>query len=174
MYKKIIIAICIWVLTIVKAEAVSADTLVVSSSAQFKKDFFEEKADTRVVTLKKFLEKYNSPLADYAYEFVYYADMYDIDWRLVPAISGVESTFGKRIPQGSYNAYGWANGKYQFKSWDDSIEIVTRTLREKYYDRGADSIAKIARRYAPPSTTWGWKVKYFMNEIDPIPVEFDL
>ena len=102
------------------------------------------------------------------------ADKYGIDWRLVPAITGVESTFGKRIPANSFNAYGWANGDYRFSSWEESIEIVTKALREKYIDKGAASIAKIARRYAPPSTTWGAKVKFFMKKIEPLPVTLSL
>jgi len=132
------------------------------------------KGDYRTKKLQLFLEKYNSPLSEYAAEFVIYADRYRIDWRLVTAISGVESTFGKHIPQGSYNAYGWNNGDYKFKSWPDSIEHVTKTLREKYLDKNADTITKIARRYAPPSSTWGKNVVFFMQKIDPNPIEFDI
>lgn len=123
--------------------------------------------DVRVIKLEKFLAKYNSPLTPYADVFLRSADRHNIDWRLVPAITGVESTFGKRIPYNSYNAYGWANGDYRFESWESSIEHVTKTLREKYYNKGADTIDKIARRYAPPSTTWGKNVKFFMNKIEP-------
>ena len=130
--------------------------------------------DYRVYTLRKFLNKYNSPLTPYSLEFITQADYYGLDWRMVPAISGVESTFGKRIPAGSYNAYGWANGKYSFKSWPDSIQIVSQALIEKYMDKGATSIAKIAKRYAPPSSTWGTKVNYFVGKIDTLPLSFDI
>jgi hypothetical protein len=130
--------------------------------------------DIRVNRLETFFLSYNSPLAKYSDKFIEVADKYNIDWRLIPAITGVESTFGKRIPQSSYNAYGWANGKYRFSSWDESIEVVGKTLREKYYDREAQTIKLIARRYAPPSSTWAGKVKYFMQKIEPLPVNFDL
>ncbi len=110
----------------------------------------------------------------HAKDFVYSADRYGIDWRLVPAITGIESTFGKRIPTDSFNAYGWNNGDYKFTSWEESIYHVTKTLKEKYYQKGATDIAKIARRYAPPSETWEWKVRYFMNKIDEFPLEFDI
>ena len=152
---------------------VSADIDVVSTSAQLKSNA-PDSFDYRVFTLKNYLAKHNSPLEEYAEEFVDYADKYDLDWRLVPAIAGVESTFGKRIPLNSYNAYGWANGAYYFDSWENSIEIVSRTLREKYYDRGAENIYQIARRYAPPSSTWAGKVKFFLKKIDPIGVPFTL
>lgn len=130
--------------------------------------------DYRVTNLEKFLSSYNSPLTDYAKDFVYFADENGLDYRLVPAITGVESTFGKHIPQNSYNAYGWANGNYSFESWEDSISTVSSTLKDKYIDGGATTINKIARIYAPPSTTWAGKVKYFMAKIDPVPVSFDI
>lgn len=143
-------------------------------SAVIKQGVSQVGYDYRVSNLEQFLEEYNSPLAPYAQNFVTYADEYGLDYRLVPAISGVESTFGKRIPAGSYNAYGWANGDYSFKSWDDSIAKVSSTLKNKYIDMGADSVNKIAKIYAPPSTTWATNVKYFMAKIDSVPVSYDL
>ncbi|MFZ5932679.1 MAG: hypothetical protein ACOYT7_01200 [Patescibacteria group bacterium] len=154
------------------AKTVLADSRVAATSAQLKKTTRQN--DYRVRILRTYLSQHKSPLVDYAETFVFYADKYNLDWRLVPAITGVESTFGKRIPRNSYNAYGWANGAYNFKSWEDSIEIVTQTLREKYIEKGAPSIAKIARRYAPPSSTWAKKVKYLMRKIEPLPVTFTL
>lgn len=145
---------------------------VAESSASLKHE--DKKFNYRAHTLKNYLESHNSPLADHSEDFIEYADTYGLDWRMVPAISGVESTFGKRIPKNSYNAYGWANGEYKFSSWEDSIEHVSKTLRTKYINKGATSISKIARRYAPPSTTWGSKVKFFMNRIDPLPIEFSI
>ncbi len=134
----------------------------------------EAKFDYRVYTLRKFLAKNSSPLTPYSLDFIKLADYYGIDWRMVPAISGVESTFGKRIPAGSYNAYGWANGNYSFKSWPDSINTVSMTLRTKYIDKGAVSINRIAHIYAPPSITWGRNVKFFVAKITPLPLTFDI
>ena len=127
-------------------------------------------ADPRVAVLQDYLETHNSPLAPYASHFIERADYYGLpDWRLVPAITGVESTFGKAIPKNSYNAYGWANGAYSFDSWEESIDHVTRTLKTKYFDRGANTVEKIGRIYAPPSKTWAGNVHFFMDKIS----EFD-
>ncbi len=147
---------------------------IADSSATLKNTVSTKGFDFRVENLRSFLAEHNSPLTDYAEDFVEYADIYGLDYRLVPSISGVESTFGKRIPSKSYNAYGWANGNYSFKSWPDSISVVSSTLRTKYIDKGAPTIAKIAKRYAPPSTTWGSKVKYFLGKIDSLPLNFDI
>ena len=136
-------------------EAVSSADLIVGG-----------KGDLRVEKLRRFLDFYNSPLANYAWNFVNAADKYSLDWKIIPAITGVESTFGKAIPTGSYNAYGWANGAYWFTSWEDSIEIVAKTLRVNYLDKGADTVEKIAPIYAPPSNTWAAKVRYFMEKIE--------
>lgn len=146
----------------------------ISASASFNKEAVNDGFDYRAENLRVYLQTMNSPLVEYAEEFVKYADTYGLDYRLVAAITGVESTFGKRIPKNSYNAYGWANGDYRFESWEDSIGHVSMTLRTKYIDRGAPTIVKIARRYAPPSKTWAGKVKYFMGKIDELPLTYDI
>jgi len=173
--KKLITSVLFLITLFTKSTIVKADFDVVTSSATLKNtDGAGNSGDPRVAILGSFLESKGSPLVDFADEFVKYADMNNLDWRLVPSITGVESSFGKRIPQNSYNAYGWANGNFSFESWDNSISHVSKTLNEKYYNKGATNINKIARRYAPPSSSWAGKVKYFMKKIDPIPVTFDL
>lgn len=122
--------------------------------------------DERVLILEAFLKNYQSPLESFAPFFIQMADKYQLDWRLVPSITGVESTFGKHIPYNSYNAYGWDNGNYVFTSWEESIEKVTATLKEKYVNRGLDNPQKIGPVYAPPSSTWASKVAYFMERIE--------
>lgn len=126
--------------------------------------------DERVVRLESFLVSKNSPLADYAEEFVFFADRFGLDWHLLPAITGVESSFGKAIPFGSYNAYGWGNGRICFSSWPESIEVVSRALFERYYQRGLDTPEKIGPVWAPPSPDWASKVGAVINWID----RFDL
>jgi hypothetical protein len=121
--------------------------------------------DGRVVALRAFLEKHDSPLAPYAADFVASADAYDVDWRLLPAISGVESSFGKRLIPGSHNAYGWGGGYIYFRDWEEGIETVNRSLRRRYLDRGADTVDEIGPIYAEASD-WASKVKYFMEKID--------
>jgi len=152
---------------------ISADYNVVEQSAQLNIKT-EVKSDPREIILRNYLKDKNSPLAEYADDFIQAADKYNIDWRLIPAITGLESSFGKRIPINSYNAYGWANGTYYFNSWKESIYIVAETLREKYIDRGVISISQIGRVYAPPSSTWSSKVKYFMKDISLVPFSCSL
>ncbi len=168
--KRILLALFTLVLFIAsqKGSAVYAQEPVAGSSAALSVHSMDESIETdfRVEKLKSFLQHYNSPLTPYAKDFVEQADIYQLDWRWVVAITGVESTFGKHIPYQSYNAYGWANGEYAFTSWEESIETVTKALAKNYVGRGADTIEKIAPIYAPPSTTWAGKVLYFIDKID--------
>lgn len=157
-----------------KAAPASADFSVAESSAQLKVEQNLDLNDQRIIILKNYLKNHQSPLSDYSELIVKVSDNYSLDWRLIPAISGVESTFGKNIPSNSYNAYGWNNGKYQFQSWEESIETVAKTLKEKYIDRGAVSLNRIAGIYAPGNGTWSGKVKYFINEIEPFPLDYSL
>jgi hypothetical protein len=146
--------------------AQAADKLTMAGASGVLKTEEDLVSNQKTKQLQAFLEAYRSPLAPYARVFVEKAEQYQIDWRLVPAITGVESTFGRQIPYNSYNAYGWANGKANFGSWEESIEKVTKTLKEKYYNRGLDNPYKIGPVYAPPSRTWAGKVSHFMDEIE--------
>jgi hypothetical protein len=174
MVKKIFKLMIFLFIIFIHPSIVTAEVTMVSQSANLNFEVENIQNDQRVIILTDYLVSKNSPLAEHADLFIKYADENNIDWRLVPAISGVESSFGIHIPANSYNAYGWANGEYNFKSWEDSIQVVSKALNEKYYNKGATNINRIAKRYAPPSSTWAGKVKFFMKKIDPIPVEFDL
>ena len=125
-------------------------------------------SDYRVKVLKKYLEAKNSPLADNAGDFVSYADKYNLDWKFVAAISGLESTFGQQIPNNSYNAWGWGiygDNMIRFNSWDEGIKTISQGLRDRYMNQwGATDVYTIGSMYAS-SPTWAVRVDGFMNDI---------
>ncbi len=125
--------------------------------------------DPRVKILQSYLEKYDSPLAPHAATFVREADANDIDWRLVAAISGVESTFGKHLPENSYNGWGWGiygDNMIRFSSYDEAITVISKALREQYINKWkAQDVYEIGHIYAA-SPTWAERVEYFMRKID--------
>lgn len=94
------------------------------------------------------------------------ADMYHIDWRLLVAISGVESTFGKAVPctnAWGYNIYG--DNMRCFDSYPDAIRIISQDIRFKYMDTwNATDVYSIGHIYAA-SPTWAHRVTFFMNQI---------
>ena len=126
----------------------------------------EFKTVDRVQILEEFFKKYNSPLKDNAETFVKTADRYGLDYRLLPAISCVESTCGKYLIKETHNPFGWGGGHIYFSSYDEAIERVGKGLYDIYISRGLDTVEKIAPVYAPPSTTWSSKIRIFMDQID--------
>ncbi len=121
------------------------------------------KHSERVENIRKFFEKRNSPLAKYAEEFVLAADYYNIDYRLVAAISIVESS-GGLVNFRPYNAWGW--GSSGFDNWKDGIWSVSKGLAQGYYAKGLDTPYEIGRVYCPPSSSsWASKVSYLMKQI---------
>ena len=135
-------------------------------------DTAQQEYQNHIDKLEAFLIHKKSPFALYAKELVDSADKYGLpDYRLIAAISGVESNFGRFIPPDSYNAVGWVNGAFQFKSWPDMFDKVAQTLKESYYDRGLDTVEKIAPVYAPPSTTWAGHVQFFIKDIEDFQVD---
>lgn len=156
----LVIIVLVSLLTLCSAEAVLAN----GASAVPKE--FEVEADNRAQILSQFLAKYNSPLEASAEDFVAAADANNLDWRMLAAISGIESTFGKQMIQGTYNAYGWGGGTIRFESWSDGIWTISSALKEKYVAKGADNIYKIGRIYCPPNPLWASKVQSFMDKIE--------
>ena len=123
--------------------------------------------DIRTAKIARFLASQDSPLVFSAPTFVAEADKHDLDYRLLVAISGVESTFGKHYIEGTYNVWGWGVGKIPFTSFDDGIAQISLALKTKYVDKGANEVFEIARIYCPPTyESWGTKVSYFMKKID--------
>ncbi len=129
-------------------------------------------SDARITALKQFLLDYNSPMAPYASVFVTEADKYGLDWRLVTAISGVESAFGV-IAVRENNAWGWKGGSdgdfNPFSTWEDGIKHVTERMALGY---GVDMTPfEIEPIYCPPcgqnpDHLWANGVIKFMDQID--------
>ena len=162
-----IISLFIFSITI-QTKSIYAQEFTAGSSAALLKPIANP-TDSRVKILGEFLEQYNSPLQPYAENFVEIADKYELDWKLVAAISGVESTFGQQIPYQSYNGWGWGiygTNMIRFSSWTQGIETVSEGLRTNYINKwGARDVYEIGRFYAA-SPTWAQRVTYFMNKID--------
>lgn len=149
-----------------KAEA--AEKVAGHSASLVSQETVAEKSyanDVRVRALKNVLQKYDSILVAEAEHYVRSADTYGIDWRLLPAIAGLESSFGRHYMPGSYNVYGWGGGHIYFDSWADGIDTISKSLSERYYARGADTVWTIGPIYAE-SPTWAVRVNSFMAQID--------
>ncbi len=117
-----------------------------------------KKVDCRVIAVRNYLQSIGAPLATHANTFVKVADTYGLDYRLLPAISVIESTGGKFLFR-PYNPFGW--GRRGFASFDQAIWHVGRGIRTGYYNKGFTNPYAIAKVYCPPnSNEWARKVVY--------------
>ena len=113
----------------------------------------------------KVLNKYDSPLSNSANTFIDTCSKYDFDCYLLPAISGLESTYGRAINSGSFNPFGWGGGMIRFESWDEAIATVGSGLKNNYIAKGAVSVEQIGSIYAA-SPTWASRIHGFMSEFE--------
>lgn len=126
--------------------------------------------EARAIIIKNYLIKNQSPMASYADLIFTSSEKYQLDWRLIVAIAQCESNLCKKIPEGSYNCWGFENGTTHFLSWEQAFERVAKTLKEGYIDKGLVTPEQIMPKYAPPSVEkggpWARCVSQFMEELE--------
>src|SRR5262245_33388310 len=99
--------------------------------------------DTRSAQMRAVLTKYNSPMIGLENELITIAEKYDLDWTLMAAIAGTESSFGKRMPHDCINPYGWGiygDNKLCFESFEHAAQTVASGLAKKYNTSSLESI----------------------------------
>lgn len=125
--------------------------------------------DARVEIVKQFFARYNSPLEPFAPEIVAAADLYDLDFRLLPAIAMQESNLCLKAPKDSHNCWGYGiYGKrvQRFTSYPEAIQTVTKTLATKYKQSGLNTPDEIVKLYTPTDDgKWTFSVKHFMAQL---------
>jgi hypothetical protein len=121
------------------------------------------RTDPRLETLRTFFRIGDCPAAEYAAAFLEAADYNELDWRLLPSLSYVESTGGKSARHN--NLFGWDSGRAQFASPIASIHAVGYRLSHSdlYKDKELD---KLLSTYNP-NVEYGRKVKSVMRRIAP-------
>lgn len=126
-------------------------------------------ADARVAIVKNYLARYDSPIENLAEFIVKTADENGVDFRLIPAIAQQESNLCKKIPDETYNCWGWgihARGTLGFASYEEGITTVTKGLKKEYLDKGYTTPEKIMTKYTPSSPgSWARGVSMFMEEM---------
>jgi hypothetical protein len=117
--------------------------------------------DPRLHALRRFFGKAGCPAKAYSHVFLEAADDYDLDWRLLPSISFVESTGGKLARNN--NLFGWNSGNARFASPSAGIHAVGFTLANsrRYKDKKLDELLAIYN----PDAEYAHKVKSVMQRI---------
>ena len=92
--------------------------------------------DPRLSRLQKFFGDRDCPLRDSAKDFLIAADQNQLDWRLLPSISMIESSGGKDY--GNNNVFGWGSCKERFSSVRAGIHYVAAQLGKSRRYKGKD------------------------------------
>jgi hypothetical protein len=121
------------------------------------------KLDPRTVRLKKFLSQLHCPVLDLADEFVKAADDNQLDWRLLPSISVIESGGGKAYRNN--NIFGWNQGLQEFPTIRAGIHTVAFKLAKSPLYRHRDLLGKL--RLYNPNESYPGAVLSVMNRISP-------
>jgi hypothetical protein len=120
--------------------------------------------DPRFQTLSKFFHKADCPAEKYSAEFLKAADANQLDWRLLPSLSFIETAGGKGARNN--NLFGWDSGRAHFPSPVAGIHAVGYHLKHSsvYKNKKLDTILAV---YNPAAEEYAQKVKSVMRRISP-------
>lgn len=128
--------------------------------------------DVRLTTLRQFLTQYESPLADASEHLIQQADLWGLDYTLIPAIAMQESQGCKKIPEGSHNCWGfgiYGDKVTRFASYEEAISQIAKTIRLSYINKGKTNPTLVEDIWAPPSRgQWSFAVNFFISKIKEI------
>lgn len=119
------------------------------------------KQDPRFAILRSFFAKADCPARHYVEAFLDAADRYELDWRLLPSLSFIESTGGKAAK--GNNIFGWGNA--EFPSQAAGIHAVGYRLSNSslYKDKDLDELLSTYNS----SADYPERVKSVMRRIAP-------
>jgi len=122
----------------------------------------EQRHDPRLNALRAFFERRDYPAADLSEDFIRAADAYQLDWRLLPSISILESSGGRRARNNNW--FGWDSGRAQFSSADEGIYRVAYHLARSRIYRGKNLHEKL-RNYNSVDATYPSRIASLMRQI---------
>lgn len=161
---------------VARLEPTTSEVLAVPNETQesvYVQDVVEI-TDARPQLLRQFIARHNPKLLeeepDFPEKLVEIADEYNLDYRLLPAISMNESNLCKVIPENSHNCLGLgvhSRGTWRFPSYSENFATAAKILRNNYIDKGLITPELIMTKYTPhsPNGAWAKAVNQFMNEI---------
>ncbi len=97
--------------------------------------------DPRLQQLQQFFAERDCPLRDAAKDFLAAADQNELDWRLLPSISMIESSGGKDYRNN--NVLGWDSCREKFPSVRAGIRYVAGQLANSKRYKGKDLDEKL-------------------------------
>jgi len=127
-------------------------------------------ADARPILIRKYLEKYKSPLLPYSDLIFKLSETYGFEYYWILAIGQQESNLCKKIPEESYNCWGYGihkSGTLRFENYELALKSFAEYLKREYFDKGYDTAEKMMTKYCPSSNgSWAYGVNHFIEEIE--------
>lgn len=126
--------------------------------------------DARPLIIKRYLEKYKSPLAPYSNLIFELSETYGFEYYWIVAIAQQESNLCKKIPENSHNCWGYGihkNGTLRFDSYELALRSYAEYLKRQYFDKGLNTPELIMKKYTPSSNgSWAFGVKQFIRQLE--------
>ncbi len=132
-----------------------------TSVQQYREQPTVDQNDPRLSRLKKFFADRDCPLQSSAKDFLVAADQNELDWRLLPSISIIESSGGKDYRNN--NVFGWDSCKERFPSVRAGIHYVAAQLGKSTRYKGKDVDRKL--KLYNPLPEYSQRVKAVMRAI---------
>ncbi len=126
--------------------------------------------DARPEIIRRYLEKYKSPLASYSELIFQLSETYGFEYYWIVAIAQQESNLCKKIPEGSHNCWGYgihSSGTLKFENYELALNSFAEYLKRQYFDKGLNTPELIMNKYCPHSNgSWAFGVQQFINEME--------
>ena len=126
--------------------------------------------DARPLLIRKYLEKYKSPLVPYSDLIFQLSETYGFEYYWIVAIAQQESNLCKKIPENSFNCWGYginSAGTLRFDSYELALKSYAEYLKRAYFDKGLNTPELIMKKYCPHSNgSWAFGVSHFIEEIE--------
>ncbi|HEX4592913.1 MAG TPA: hypothetical protein VH157_01495 [Bryobacteraceae bacterium] len=122
-----------------------------------------EPEDPRLHVLWQYFDDRDCPLRDSAAEFLVAADQNELDWRLLPSISMIESSGGKDYRNN--NVFGWDSCRESFASVEAGIHFVASKLAKSKLYKGKNVDQKLVTYNPQPD--YAPRVKAVMRALGP-------
>ena len=126
--------------------------------------------DARPLIIERYLKKYNSPLLSYSRLIFDLSQTYGFDYYWIVAIAQQESNLCKKIPENSFNCWGYGihkKGTLRFENYELALKSYAEYLKKQYFDKGLNTPELIMKKYCPSSNgSWAYGVQQFIDELE--------
>ncbi len=126
--------------------------------------------DARPEIIRRYLEKYKSPLVPYSDLIFQLSQDYGFEYYWIIAIAQQESNLCKKIPEGSHNCWGYgihSSGTLKFENYELALKSFAEYLKRQYFDKGLNTPELIMKKYCPHSNgSWAFGIQQFIDDME--------